>query len=120
MQVADMLLSNVMDALPTIGELTSAVARPLERLDPSQLEYSWALLQSFGVGEAMRRFWGLPAAVCLATFFVVLGLLLSRGVNFAKFSLYPLKFEWKGVAGVGCMLGGIALLLLLGPSLIAK
>jgi hypothetical protein len=116
-----MLLSNVMDALPTIGELTSAVARPLERaLDPSQLEHSWALLQSFGVGEAMHWFWGLPAAVCLATFFVVLGLQLARGVNFAKFSLFPLEVEWKGVASVGCMLGGIALLLLLAPSLIAK
>ena len=116
-----MLLSNVMDALPTIGELTSAVARPLEHpLDPSHLEQAWALLQSFVVGTAMHSLWGLPAAACLATFFVVLGLLLARGVNFAKFSLFPLEVEWKGVASVGCMLGGIALLLYLAPSLVAK
>jgi len=117
-----------MDALPMIGELTSAVPRPLEHAlerEAWQLERegwqlvreAWQLVRDLGIVEVMHRYWGLAVAGCVGMFLILYGVHLARAstsqdVSIAKVRVLGTMVAWRGPAAVGCMLGGIAVLLL--------
>jgi hypothetical protein len=116
-----LLLDNLMDALPMIGELTSAVPHRPER-EAWQLEQAWQLVReawsfgmSFGIVDVMQRYWRLTLAGCVGMFLILYGgshlarASTSQDVNFV---MNWTKVAWRGAPWAGCMFGGIALLLL--------
>ena len=108
------LLDHLIDALPVMGELT-AFARPhlLERELLPLVPETWRLVSSLGV-VAVLKYLGLAAT---GTFMTIYGAHLAmapratQDVSSVKIEVGEFKVAWQGVAGVGCMVGGILVLL---------
>jgi hypothetical protein len=110
------LLDHLIDALPVMGELT-AFARPhllereLRELLPLVPE-TWRLVSSLGV-VAVLKYLGLAAT---GTFMTIYGAHLAmapratQDVSTVKIEVGEFKVAWQGVAGVGCMVGGVLVL----------
>jgi hypothetical protein len=111
-----LLLANLMDALPILGELTSAAPHTLERELPPLVEKAWPLLSSSLAVELMHRL-GLAVVGCLGLFLIIYGVQLDvasrskQGISFAKFKVWAAEGEWQGAAPVGLVVGGILVLL---------
>jgi hypothetical protein len=73
-----LLLANLMDALPILGELTSAAApHTLERELPPLVEKAWPLLNSSVAVEFMHHL-GLAVVGCLGLFLIIYGVQLAE------------------------------------------
>jgi hypothetical protein len=120
-----LLLDNLMDALPIFGKLTSlAIPHSLERqlLPPSLVHQAWdfllnsIVLSSLIVAEIMHH-WGLAVLGCAGVFLIVYGVQATQAsrstqdASVAKIKVWSAQAEWRGAAPVGCIVGGILLLL---------
>jgi hypothetical protein len=117
-----LLLDNLMDVLPVMGELTSLAApHSLERdlLLTEMVTDAWRLVSSLGVVGVMQYYWGLAVAGCAGLFLIIYGVQLAeasrstqRASNAKLKVLGVATAAWRGSAAVGCMVGGILIFVL--------
>ena len=112
-----LLLSSLLNALPIMGELTSAaVPHSLEHNLPPLVQETWPFLSSF-VAVVVMNHLGLSAVGCVGLFLIVYGVQLAevsrskQDLSFARVKVWGAEGQWRGAAPVGCVVGGILLLL---------
>ncbi|MGZ3287580.1 MAG: hypothetical protein ACXU87_06030 [Xanthobacteraceae bacterium] len=112
-----LLLDNLMDALPLLGELTSAaIPHALERQLPPMILEMWRVLSSLGIVELMHH-WGLAVIGCTGLFLILYGVHLAdasrstQDASVVKVKVWVAEGEWRGAAAVGSVVGGILILL---------
>lgn len=111
------LLNHLMNALPIMAELTSAIPRPVERDLQTQVPHmvwvGFSFLTSVGVVEFLKNYGPQISGVFLTIFGVVLAVRSSHSsqeVNTVIIELGKIKVGWNGVAALGCIVAGILLI----------
>jgi hypothetical protein len=116
-----LLLDNLTDALPIFGGLTSvAIPHSLERqvLLPLVLEV-WDFLHNVIVVGIMYH-WGHAVVLCAGLFLILYGVQQGRAsrstqdASAVNIKVGSVQAKWRGAAPVGCVVGGILLILVWG------
>ena len=106
------LLNHLMNALPIMAGLTSAVPRPVEHelqtLVPDIVRMGFNMGSSLIAAVTLKQLGGVITGLFLTIFGVVVAVTSrsSQEVNTVKIELGNFKVAWTGVAAMGCIVAG--------------